>query len=715
MNEYYDALSLGTLSIPTSTIEEPININEIIEENKMNSPLRCPQCWRIVRTSIDFSKNQYISNCDLNHKTNYNSFELFYENTNKDLKNLLCQNCKKKEEDFSKMFCCLECNLFFCSECKNKHTEEKKHSKFIDLNKFDNYCDKHDEPFNYFDNNTKKNICEKCYNEEIKNDSNNKKNIAEASKYNDYKKTIDINFNKANENFKMWKNTIKSINNWLENIKIKFNNYMNSIYNYTLLQLKTISFLKDEINYEKYKNNFNVFYSYNTINNIEIDNYIKYLNENIKKNYNENDNIYNMSQFFLDILNDYEKKDLNIKSKENLLIEYKNRNPAIEKLRSDDKKLDEILFKVENMEEKKYELKSVVKCLTPFDSNNYLIIGYNTGEIELCKENIINKEENDLNLDIKLKIKEFSTEISNICSIDNDKIVASDILNNIKIIQFLDNLKNYSVIEKLELLEDVNNIYTIAHLPIFSYYRNRHYFCLGDDNNLLVYKSNKMPKDLKPPNLNYHDIVEEFSIVQPTLIFDNNENNNGNNNKIEKNKDSIKFNIEKEIKIKSAVHCILEINEKFVVATCPKINCLKIYNSQNGFKEISDIPIQVSEGNNTLSLAKDKKKFIVANVGGFSVIDINNFKKMNKFHLGQKITCINYYQFPDLFVCISIKDENTYIKQYKFNGSKNCSKFSQKIINSSQKINNLINIDDRIYYLDNTNLIHFYQKVRKDL
>ena len=355
MSEFNDAISLENISIQTSTFEEPINTNEIIEENKLNSPLRCPQCWRIVRIKTDFCNNQYFSNCDLDHNSNYNSFELFYENLNKDLHNLLCQNCQKKEEDFSKMFCCLNCNFFFCSDCKNKHIEEKKHSKFIDLNKFDNYCDKHDEPFNYYDNNKKKNICEKCFNEEIKKNPDNKKYIASASKYNDYKKTINNNYNEAYENLKMWKNTIRLVNKWLEEIKNKFNNFMNSIYNYTLLQLKTISLLKDEINYEKYKNNFNVFYSYSVIKNTVIDKYIRDLNQYLNTHYNENDNIYNMSAFFLGILDNYDKKELKIKSKENLLVEYKKNYPSIENLYSDDKKNELDMLKIENMDEKKYE------------------------------------------------------------------------------------------------------------------------------------------------------------------------------------------------------------------------------------------------------------------------------------------------------------------------------------------------------------------------
>ena len=702
MSELYDAISLESFSVQDSSIQALNDIKENIEENKMNYPLRCPECWRIARIVTDLYKNKYCSICDLNHKNEVNLFELFIENANKDIKNLLCQNCKKKEEDISKMFYCLECTFFFCSDCKNLHKEEKNHSKFMDLFKFDNYCEKHDEPFQYFDNNQKKNICQKCYDEEIKSNLDNKKYIIEASKFNDYQKSINDNYIKAKENLKMWKNTMTLINNWLENINNKFNNFTNSIYNYILLQLKTISLLKDETNYEKYKNNFNIYYSYDAINNEEVDKYISVLNKKLNKDYKENDNIYNMSKILFDVLDDFDKKDLNIESKEKISIELKKNNSPIENLLSEDKKIDIDGYKIENMEEKNYKLNSKVKCLIPFDSNNYFIIGYDTGEIELCKENIIDEEEKVFNLDKKLKIKEFNNEIDNLCEIDSDKIVASDIQNNIKIIQFLDNLKNYSVIQNLELLEDSNKLHTIAHLPIFSYYRNRHYFCFGDDNNIIIYKSNKMPKDLKPPGLYYHKEIQEFSIVQPSNYFG------------EQNNDSISFNMEKEIKLKTPVHCILEINEKLMVATCPKENSLKIYNCQIGFKEILVLPnIYPSEGKYTLSLDKNKERLIVACEGGFGLININNYKKVKKFHLNQKIACLcYYYKFNDLCTCISIKGENTFIKQYKIpQDLKNVSKFSEKKINSEQGINNLINIKDRIYYLDNSNFIHFYQKV----
>ena len=66
------------------------------------------------------------------------------------------------------MFKCVDCNLFFCSECKSKHNEEKNHLKYISLDKIDNYCEKHDKLFNYYDNEKKANICETCYEENIK-------------------------------------------------------------------------------------------------------------------------------------------------------------------------------------------------------------------------------------------------------------------------------------------------------------------------------------------------------------------------------------------------------------------------------------------------------------------------------------------------------------------------------------------------------------------
>ena len=492
-SEIREEFSLNdSFSGPTSTS----NINIAEEEEKSNYfCLRCPECWRIPRIFCDFYNNYYYTNCDKQHKNEFNTFESFFENTHKIIENLLCQICKKNEKDFSKMYSCNDCNLFFCSDCKEKHTEKTNHSIFIDLNKFDINCEKHYEPFKYFTNDKKKNLCEKCYNEEIEKNPNFENNVFKESKYNHYYEKINDNYNKSKENLLMWKTTIKLIKEWLQNMVNKFNIFLNSINNFCLLRLKINSFLNDKNNFDKFKNNFNLYYNYEMINDKKIDTYIKDLNHHLNKNYNKNDDIYTMSKFFLEIYDNFIKKDLRIESKRNITIEIDKNISQISNLYIDHEKKN----KVENMIMKNYELKTEVKSFITFNKNHYFILGFNTGEIGLYEEKkyVNENKENEKkdNLFEKLSIKEFKNEINNICEIDSDKIVASDIKNDIKVILFENNLTKYSVIKKLELLENSFKIYSMAYLPIFSYYKNRNYFCFGDENNILVYKSNKMPKE----------------------------------------------------------------------------------------------------------------------------------------------------------------------------------------------------------------------------
>jgi hypothetical protein len=307
-------------------------------------------------------------------------------------------------------------------------------------------------PFNYYDNEQKTNICEKCYEEGVRKNPKYKKNIIQISKYNNYGDKISDNYKKALENIKIWENASRLINEWLENLVNKYNEFINSIYNYCSLQYKIVSYLNNSNNYEKYKNNFNVYFNYETINNEKIDNYIRYLNNHLNKNYNKKDNLYMMSQFFLNVLDDYDKRNLDVESKKSLTIQTGKNNNALPKLFSDKYLDDENKTKVEYMRPLQYEFKSKVESLISFNDGKYLILGLNSGKIGLYEEKKkiveVENEKNDEDeekencwyLFQKLLIEEFKNPINNLCAIDTDKIVASDKTNIIKIIQFESNM-----------------------------------------------------------------------------------------------------------------------------------------------------------------------------------------------------------------------------------------------------------------------------------
>ena len=700
-SSFSDSFSISGLS----SKEHYINtLLKEADEPVKDFPLRCPNCWKIPRFYANFEKNYFYTICDNQHKIEYDNFESFFENSNKEINTLLCHNCHQSIDDHSKSAYCNICNLSFCLDCKNKHEEEMNHSNYIELNKIDNFCPKHNEDYKYYDPIKKSNICQKCFDENEKN-----KNFIETSKYINYKETLNDYSKKIKETIMMLNNTNRLINEWLNTLTEKFNNFLNSINNYVLLQQKIVLFLNNENNYEKYKNNFNVFFNYEIINNEKIDKYIKNINNYINNNYNKNNEISSLSQFFINLLNKFIKKEINIEAKKSIVIE-KEKN--IDHLSSNKSNDDINKIKVENMFKFKHELKSKVKYMIPFNEALFLILGFSDGNINIYEQQ---KNEKDIenNLIKKLSIKEFENEINNICEIDKDLIVASDIKNNIKVIEFNDNITSYSVIKILNLEElNINNIHTITYLPIFSYYRNRHYFCIGDDNHILIFKSNKMPKNLKPPGIGYHENPEEYSIVQPSFILDDYGNNaikeyNRNN---DHNKESLTFNFEKEIKLNTLVSCIIEVSEKYIAFTCPKNNSIKIFNSQNNFKEVISFPnISPCEGNSTMCVTKDRSKLFIGCVEGFCIISLDNLKKINKIHMNQSLLSIDLYN-RDCIACISLKGDDTYVKQYILkNNYKEIYKFSEKKIYSKQEVNWLKVINNKIFYLDDTNSIYYYQ------
>ena len=70
-------------------------------------------------------------------------------------------------------------------------------------------------------------------------------------------------------------------------------------------------------------------------------------------------------------------------------------------------------------------------------------------------------------------------------------------------------MHNYTVIQTLNLKDDSQSIYTMINLPVLSYKKNRHYFCTGDENHILIWKSNKKPKNINIPECDDKDNQNE--------------------------------------------------------------------------------------------------------------------------------------------------------------------------------------------------------------
>ena len=707
MSDNFDSISISNSSEFTNK-EEELKYDLINENDQIiDFEIKCPICYKNARIQIDLDNNCYSTICDNQHKNESHSYNSFLQNSLINLNNLLCHECQKSEEGQSKLLCCNKCFLFFCSDCNSKHTKETSHKDFISIDKMNDYCIIHNEKYKYFDNNKKRHLCQKCLDDIIHSKNVYTKNIIELSDYIKYEDTIDEYLRKAKENVKMFNNISRAVNEWLKDLTLKYHSYLNNLKNYCELQYKIVSSLSFENKYEKLKNNFNIYYNYLIINNKELDKLILKINNRINYNHQKISDIYQKSKFYLDLLNDINnisQKELKKESKiKDILRKDKQIGPLYSELKKDE--IDKL--KIENMNKRKYELGENATSFIPFDNDKYLIIGYENGLINIYQEKKAPKE-NEKNSDEKsenhdyflgklLSIKEFKYEINNICELDKGLIIASDIHNNIKIIEIKDNLKNYSIIQEIEVKDKNDTINTINFLPIFTYYRNRHHFCIGLNNHLLIYKSNKMPKKLEPPGLGYKDQIEEFSIVQPSF----------SDNTCE---DNITFNLELDLNLNTKINNIIEINEKYMAVACEKAKCVKIFNMQDEFKEAFSLPnIHSWDGNCNLKVSKDRKKLFVGCVKGFCVISTDNFKKYNYFQLNQHILCLDFFYNNNCMVVASLKnDKDFYIKQYMFNNDyKDVSKFSETKTYSS-KMNNLRVINNKIFYLDKTNYIHFF-------
>ena len=651
----------------------PSKNNLEIEENTKEFPIKCPDCWDIPKIYANFKTMNFCLMCDDNHKNIYMSFDDLIENANKKFSSLLCSQCKS-DKDVN--YRCDDNNLFFCSKCKNSYES----TNFSEIKEIDITCPKHYKKNKYYDIEKNKHLCEDCY-EEQKENYNKNEHLIEIEKYVNYKDTIDKYYKKAIENIKMWNNTSRLINEWLKKINDKFNEFLNSISNYCLLQQKIVSYLKTENNYSKYKNNFNIFCNYIAINDEKTDTFIKNINDYLNYKYNKNFDICTMSRFFINILDDYNQTEINIEAKSNIINKEKIKEDAEDKI-----KINKEIKQIKEMHLKKYELNNKIKCLIPFEKENYMLLGMETGEIKIC-------DSKEAGLKEKLNIKEFDSAVNHICEIDRKLIVASDINHKTKIIQIKEDFTNYNVIKNINLAE-YNKINKIISLPIISYFKNRQYFGIALDKSILIYKSNKMPFYLDPPYLQYHNVVEEFSIVQPSFIHDN---------------EKLSFNLEKKIILKHQAENIIEINDKYLAVACPESKSLILFNTQKEFKEELTLPNLIPNSGCYMKVTLSRKELIIGYNGGLNIFEFNNENKFRNIKFKHNIKFFDFIGF-DCIVCLSSNNNDIYIKQYQFKkGFKGLNKISEVMVLKENKITNFVNINNKIYYIDDTNLIHYYE------
>ena len=435
----------------------------------------------------------------------------------------------------------------------------------------------------------------------------------------------------------------------------KIDNYVRTIDNYYKTHKNLLCYYKN--NTKDFENN-NVLKSNHKLfqdNIMKVNEYLVKADQeinNIKK-----DDFKEKSSCFSDILKDFDSTNIfSLKS----IVEEKT-EPILEK---------NINKKIADMDKMKIPLSSETKCFCPFHKEQYLLFGLKTGEIYMYKQT------NNSHFSFILSMKAFGEQVEHICELDEDLIAATDGKNKIKIIQFTDNFSSYKIVQSLGLKEDSEYIYSMIYLPLLSKSKNNHYFCTGDEKHILIFKSNSTPKYLDD----------------------------------DKNVDNtdIKFELIKDIKVNTLVHCLVEANEKYIVAACTKDNTLKIFDMTKDFKKLEDIKgFELSKGSNILSLVPNKNILIVACADGFYLIDTNKRKIYKRIHCKYSVLTLDMISENTLVCCTSARNDNR-IKQYALEGkSFNFEKISERRIHKNYDIWKLKKFNQEIFFLDNSAKVNY--------
>ena len=607
-----------------------------------NYPYLCPKCYSIPKLDIDFQSNNYNIICDNNHKYTFNSYSSFKENASKKLNNLLCQNCMVCPNDKSQLYRCNNCFLFFCESCKLKHKEESYHSNFIELNSINKF------PIN---------------------------NLKFSSSFGSTTE-FEKEYLNIMESKKIYENFKKEMLNIFNDMYSKITSYFEVFDNFFLVYKNIIEFSKNNINV--YKSNFNTCLNFELFfrNEIEMGEYLKKVYEAIKIKELDHEKLSSFIKFV------YEFDDESIISvdyihKEGQILKNNNSNQDSEPPQKI-LKIDELTKMKIIIDELSQETQAEIKSFCPFDSNRYIIFGTKSGEIliyQIPKNKLTPEKEETFKFKIGFKV--FETEIKLICQLDLDLIAVSDGRNTIKIIQLEDDISQYSIIQTiLHESYDAELIFSMIPLAKFSSREKHHYFCISDNNHILIYKSNKKPKARK--NYKYKD--------------DN---------------DPLNFKLSKDIVLNTLTHCLIEVNEKYLVASCNERKTIVFFDMRKNFKQVSEIEnVYSTYGRNIFSMIPNKNILIVGCKDGFIYINTDKIKKIKKIQCRYNVLSLNVFDYTIICSCI---DQNVNkIKQYEINEeSYNINKVSERLVFNNEQIWKIQKINDRIFFLNGQNIVNY--------
>ena len=307
---------------PANIINNPNEINEIIENEEIYPIIRCENCHEILLMSLDLDKNEVILSCEKEGKKKKISIKNFFDNLNIYENSNCCQLCKEKNLS-QKYYLCKTCsNKIICKNCFEKHNKDDNIEK---INKIDSICKKHFNQIESYCDICKKHKCSYCI-PEHEEDHKSKEylirdKMLKKNKLDNFKKNINnISENKQiiekkideiiDEAKKKIELLIKLKNQFFEslNMKLKFTNlvYQNYTQKYkdTDLNYYIIKNLENQIDFglKEFKIN-----NEDKIEN-KIEEIVSYLNSNIHRHFN----IKSEDYFYEKKENDIYFNDINI-------------------------------------------------------------------------------------------------------------------------------------------------------------------------------------------------------------------------------------------------------------------------------------------------------------------------------------------------------------------------------------------------------------------
>ena len=424
----------------------------------------------------------------------------------------------------------------------------------------------------------------------------------------------------------------------------------------------------------------------------DVENFVKYSNYDFQVY--KNGDYYPKSKMFLKkvIFFPIKRHDINREKINNSFLE---KNKLII-----EKEKQKIKVKLSDMKSKnQYKMTNIIKCFTVINNEKYIILGSDAGDIMIYESSILN---GDNVITKRLNIKEFKNQINSICELDNNTIAVSDQINNIKIIELNENLTSYSIIQ--EIKSDEKAAYVMIYLPILSYYKNRHHFCIADSDYIFIYKSNKKPKNLLILKNKYYDTIHEISKELPNCIIQESNINN---------KDSLSFNLIKKQILNAEAYSLIEINEKYIAAACIRSDnnpYIKFFDVNNNFYLKKDIRTDMfCGGNYIINLVDNRKILVVGYIKGFCLISTKTLDIIKNVDIDMKIISIGALYDNTMICCVIDKKNSKRIIEFSYIPDNNNIKESGGSLKIQDEIWDLKCFSNKIYFILKSSL-NIFQK-----